>query len=261
MDLRDIRAFIFDLDGCVYTGNSLVPGVAEVLARLRGQGRAVAFLTNNSRESGEELRGKLTRLGIPAAAEEILSGAAAAAPYLLERFGPSPVLTTGSETLRRLLTAAGHRLVPLEAYRDARVVLVGHDFDFDYRRLTALSRAVAGGAAFVAVNLDARLPVEDGEFYPGCAGIVEAVAATAGVRPEVIGKPEPPLFRQTLARLGVEPSQAVMVGDSLFSDIAGARRAGLFAIWLNPDGLPADPQRTPDLAIRSFAELLPLLSR
>jgi HAD superfamily hydrolase (TIGR01450 family) len=259
MDLSAIRAFIFDLDGCVYAGNTLIPGVADVLGRLRAEGRAVRFLTNNSRESGEELLGKLTRLGITAAAEEILSGAGAAAPYLLERFGPSPVLTTGSATLRKLLRDAGHGLVDLEAYREASVVLVGHDFDFDYRRLTALSRAVAGGAAFVAVNLDARLPVEGGEFYPGCAAIVEAVAAAAGVRPEVIGKPESPLFRQALARLGVGPTQAVMVGDSLFSDIAGARRAGLRSIWLAPPDAPADPEPAPDLAIRAFAELLPLL--
>jgi HAD superfamily hydrolase (TIGR01450 family) len=246
---------VFDLDGCVYAGNTLLPGVAAVLARLRSQGRAVSFLTNNSRQSSEELLGKLTRLGIPAAAGEILSGAGAAAPYLLERFGPRRVLTTGSETLQRLLSAAGHTLVPLDAYREAQVVLVGHDFDFDYRRLTALSRAVAAGAAFVAVNLDARLPVEEGEFYPGCAALVEAVASAAGARPQVIGKPEPYLFEMSLSRLGLSPAEAAMVGDSPRSDILGASRAGLRTIWLAPPGLPTGEVRA-DLRIHDFAELL-----
>jgi len=255
MDLTGIRGFLFDLDGCVYAGDSLLPGVAEVLARLRARGRAVAFLTNNSRQSSEELLGKLTRLGIPAAADQILSGAGAAAPYLLERFGPTRVLATGSETLRRMLAAAGHALVPLEEYREARVVLVGHDFEFDYRRLTALSRAVAAGAAFVAVNLDARLPVEGGEFYPGCAALAEAVAAVAGIRPQVIGKPEPYLFGLALSRLGLSPAETAMVGDSPRSDILGATRAGLRTIWLAPPQLPAGEVRA-DLRIRDFAELL-----
>lgn len=259
MNLAEIRAFLFDLDGCVYAGDSLIPGVTAVLERLRSQGRAIGFLTNNSRESGAEIRGKLTRLGIVARAGEILSGADAAGPYLRDRFGASRVLTTGSATLQRLLETAGHTLVSLEAYRDAQVVLLGQDFDFDYGRLTALSRAVAGGAAFVAVNLDDRLPVEGGEFFPGCGALAEAVAAAAGIRPEVIGKPEPPLFRQALARLGIGPDRAVMVGDSLFSDIAGARRAGLRSIWLRPADAAENPQPEPDLTIRSFAQLLPLL--
>lgn len=258
MDLTTVRAFLFDLDGCVFAGSQRLPGVQEVLQRLRTQGRRVFFLTNNSRQSSVELQGKLAGLEVAAAADEILSGAEAAGPYLRERFGPVPVLTTGSETLRGLLRAAGHRLVPLEAYREARVVLLGHDFDFDYGRLTTLARAVAGGAAFVAINLDPVLPVEAGEFFPGCGALAEAVAAASGVRPEVIGKPEPALFRQALDRLGVAPAEGVMVGDSLRSDVAGGQAAGLRTIWLAPPGASPGPV-PPDLVIQGFAELLPRL--
>ena len=75
MDLASLRAFIFDLDGCVYHGNTLLPGVDTVLGALRASGRRVAFLTNNSREGSDELLGKLRRLGIAAAPEEIVSAA------------------------------------------------------------------------------------------------------------------------------------------------------------------------------------------
>ena len=255
MDLRSVHAFIFDLDGCVYIGNTLVPGVQAVLQTLRERGRRILFLTNNSREAGEELQVKLVRLGISARREEILSAVEVAAPFVRDRFGPSRVLAIGAETLRRLLVDAGHCLVPLEAYRDAQVVVVvGHDFDFDYRKLTAATRAVAGGAAFVAVNRDPRLPVEGGEFYPGCGTLVAAVAAAAGVTPEVVGKPTPHIFRAALARLGVPPEGAAMVGDSLISDVQGARAVGLRTIWLAPPGAVAGEVR-PDLTIRSFAEI------
>ncbi|HSB79707.1 MAG TPA: HAD-IIA family hydrolase [Candidatus Methylomirabilis sp.] len=254
MDLRTLRAFIFDLDGCVYTGNTLVPGVQAFLQELRKKERRLLFLTNNSREAGEELQAKLTLLGIAAAREEILSAAEIVGPLVQERFGPSRVLAVGSDTLQRLLREAGHSLLPLEAYRDAQVVVVGHDFEFDYPKLTALCRAVAGGAAFLAVNRDPRLPVEDGEFFPGCGSIVGAVAAAAGVAPEVVGKPMPHIFRAALTRLGVRPQDAVMIGDSLVSDIQGAQGVGLRTIWLAPEG--AGPGEVhPDLTIRSFGEV------
>jgi HAD superfamily hydrolase (TIGR01450 family) len=254
LDLRSLRAFLFDLDGCVYTGSTLVAGVLPFLQAVRERGRRVLFLTNNSRESGEELQAKLARLGVSASRGEILSAVEIVGPLLRERFGPSRVLAVGGETLRRLLREAGHSLVPLEAYPEARVVVVGHDFDFDYHTLTAASRAVASGAAFLTVNLDPRLPVEEGEFYPGCGALAEAVKAAAGVEPEVVGKPMPHIFRVALARLGVAPEEAVMVGDSLTSDVAGAKAVGLRTIWLAPEGaLAVDVQ--PDLTIHAFADV------
>ena len=44
--LRDMRGFVFDLDGCVWTGDVLTPGAAQVLALIRQQGKALCFLTN-----------------------------------------------------------------------------------------------------------------------------------------------------------------------------------------------------------------------
>lgn len=258
MDLRSLRAFVFDLDGCVYHGNTLLPGVDTLLDALRRSGRRVAFLTNNSREGSDELLRKLHRLGIAAAPEEVVSAAEVTGPFVRERFGPSRVLVSGSATLRRLLAAAGHAVLPAEDYRQAQVVVMGHDDAFAYPTLTALSRAVRAGATFVAVNLDPRLPVEAGEFYPGCGAIVEAVAAAAGVRPAVVGKPEPHLFRVALERLGLPSDAAVMVGDSPNSDIRGAQGVGLRTIWIAPPGAEAGDIR-PDLTIRTYAELLPAL--
>ena len=258
MDLNSLRAFLFDLDGCVYTGDTLVPGVQAVIHALREKGRRLLFLTNNSREAGEEIQVKLDRLGVRADREEILSATEIVGPLVRERFGPSRVLAVGSDTLRRLLREAGHSLLALEAYREAQVVVVGHDSDFDYGKLTALSRAVASGAAFLAVNNDPRLPVEEGEFYPGCGSLVEAVAAAAGHRPEVLGKPMPHIFRAALQRLAVRPQEAVMIGDSPTSDIQGAQGVGLKTIWLAPDGA-ASGGAHPDLTIHHFSELLPRL--
>jgi len=132
----------------------------------------------------------------------------------------------------------GHTTVPVDAYKSAQAVVVGNDFDFTYERLTAAARAVAGGAAFITPNLDPRLPVEGDDFLPGCGAIVEAVAAASGQRPLVVGKPEPPLFELALQRMDLPAEDAAMVGDSVDSDIRGARRVGLTTVLFAPKGGP-----------------------
>src|SRR5262249_56612255 len=114
----------------------------------------------------------------------------------------------------------------VDDWRGGRGGGVGNDFAFTYERLTAAAGAVAGGAAFLTPNIDPRLPLEDGDFLPGCGAVVESVATAAGVRPLVVGKPEPPLFELALMRMGVKETEAVMVGDSVDSDVRGARRVG-----------------------------------
>jgi HAD superfamily hydrolase (TIGR01450 family) len=254
--VRELRGFIFDLDGCVWTGEVLVPGVDEVLALLRRQGRGVSFLTNNSRARAQTLRDKLERLGVAAAPGEVLTPLEILSEVIDARWGPAAVLAIGGEELEQALVEGGHTLVPLDRYREARVVVVGNDFTFSYERLTAAARAVAGGAAFVTPNLDPRLPLEEGDFLPGCGAIVEAVAAAANVRPLVVGKPEPPLFELSLVRMGLEPREAAMVGDSVDSDIRGARRVGMTAVLYAPGG---GPDGVAHYIVRSMAQLRRLL--
>jgi len=72
------------------------------------------------------------------------------------------------------------------------------------------------------------------------------------VQPHVVGKPQPPLFRIALARLGCRPEETAMVGDSIESDVGGGRAAGMRTVLYAPDGAPADAA---DVVVRSFAEL------
>jgi len=255
--LAEARGFVFDLDGCVWTGNVLVPGAADVLALLRSQGRGVSFLTNNSRARSQTLQSRLEMLGVQAATHEVLTPLEILGEVITGRCGPSRVLAIGGPELEQAVRDGGHELVPLDRFRDANVVVVGNDFGFTYERLTAAARAVAGGAAFLTPNIDPRLPVEDGDFLPGCGAVVEAVATAAGVRPIVVGKPEPPLFELALKRMGVSENEAVMVGDSVDSDIRGARRIGMTAVLFAPKG---GLDGVAHYMVRSMAQLRRLLT-
>lgn len=249
--LAGLAAFVFDLDGCVWQGERLNPGAAQTLAALHARGRGVAYLTNNSRAIGADVAAKLRRLGVTPS-EPALTPLEILGAVVAERYGPSRVLVIGAPELAAVVAQAGHTVVDVKAWREATVVAVGNDFELTYERLTAASRAAAAGAPLVTPNVDARLPVEDGDFLPGCGAIVAAVAAAAGVTPVVVGKPEPPLFRMALRRLGVAPQAAAMVGDSVVSDVAGARAVGMRTVLYAPAGASADAA---DVVVRSFAEL------
>src|SRR4029453_14248214 len=237
-ELRALRGFVFDLDGCVWTGDVLVPGAAEGRALLREQGRGGSFPPNTPAARSATMQAKLERLGVQAALPEVLTPLEILGEVIDARWGPSRVLVIGTDLLGSTLAESGHTLVPMDRFREAQVVVVGRDPDFTYDRLTSAARAIAGGAPFLTPNLDPRLPLEDGDFLPGCGAVVEAVAAAAGARPIVVGKPEPPLFELALSRMGVTADTAAMVGDSVDSDIRGARRVGMTAILFAPDGGP-----------------------
>ena len=250
--LDALRGFVFDLDGCVWQGERLNPGAAETLAALHRAGRGIAYLTNNSRARGADVAAKLRRLGVTPS-EPALTPLEILGDVVAERYGRSRVLVIGAPELAAVVESAGHTLVEVKAWREATVVAVGNDFDLTYERLTAAARAAAAGAPVVTPNVDPRLPLEDGDFLPGCGAIVAAVCVAAGVRPVVVGKPEPPLFRMALGRLGLSPHEAAMVGDSVESDMAGGRRVGMRTVLYAPeDGAPPGAA---DVVVRSFAEL------
>jgi 4-nitrophenyl phosphatase len=250
--LEGVRGFVFDLDGCIWNGNTLNPGAGEMLTRLVSTGRRVAFLTNNSRATADDILARLHALGV-GEAEHALTPLEIIGTVIAERFGPSRVLVIGAPELAAMVARAGHTLVTVKDYAQATVVAVGNDFDLTYERLTVASRVAAKTGRLVTPNVDPRLPVEDGDFLPGCGALVAAVAAASGVAPIVVGKPEPPLFRIALARMGLTPSEAAMVGDSVPSDILGARGVGMRAVLYAPAGGGTSPEA--DVTIRSFADL------
>jgi HAD superfamily hydrolase (TIGR01450 family) len=254
--LSGLGGFVFDLDGCVWNGEVLNPGARDTLDALARSGRRLAFLSNNSRASGQELQTRLRELGV-SVAEHVLTPLDIIGKVIAERWGPSSVLVIGARELADAIAAAGHAIVDVKDWRAATVVAVGNDYDFTHERLTAAARAAVAGAPLVTPNLDPRLPIEGGDFLPGCGAYVEAVAVTAGVRPVVVGKPEPPLFRMALARLGLLAPAVAMVGDSIPSDIRGARAVGMPTVLYAPRGAPAVSEA--DVTVRSFSELASLV--
>jgi 4-nitrophenyl phosphatase len=258
-----VRGLLIDLDGVVLTGREALPGAASFLAEARRRGLPFLLVTNNSTTSPTHVAERLRSMGIEAEPREILTSAEVAAAYLRATDSAGArVLVIGEDGLREALVGQGLELVEDETAADW--VVAGLDRAFDYRKLKAATRAILGGASFLATNTDALLPVEEGEVQPGAGSIVAAISAATGAEPVVAGKPEPALFRRGLERLGnLAPSEAAMIGDRLDTDVDGGRRAGLRTILVltgvsNADDV-ANAPHPPDAVVPSLAAVGPLL--
>jgi len=70
-----------------------------------------------------------------------------------------------------------------------------------------------------------------------------------------IAKPDPRIFAPALKKIGVEAGEVLYVGDSVTSDMAAARNAGMDFCWLNPGRVPVPAGHTPTFIIAAIKEL------
>lgn len=251
--LSGVRSLMFDLDGCVWFGAELAPGAADLMATLRAREIGVGFLTNTSTHDSEFLAGKLTRLGIPAAREDVLSPIDVLADHPLLRSRP-PTFVIGSAYVK---AAVARSTEVSEDPEVATLVVLARDPELDYNRISDALHVLNRGGALLALNLDARVPVEGGRFLPGNGAIAAALTTASGVEAQAAGKPAPFFFEAALNRFGFAAATTVMVGDNLDSDIAGARSAGIRSVLVGGDHFSAAyPAPVADLELRGVAEVI-----
>ncbi len=218
---------LLDLDGCVWVGEAAVPGSAQALSELRAAGRGLAFVTNDGRRSPEEYVRKLWSLGLQASVEEVVTVGAAIQFALAGRLPGATAYVIGSSAIFRHVAESGHRVVngTDQATRPDVVVVAGHD-DFSYAELRDATQAVLAGAEILAAGRDRTFPAADGQ-WPATGAILAALEYATGRRARIVGKPDALIFQTALDRLG--SGRALMIGDRVESDLAGAAAAGIDA--------------------------------
>jgi HAD superfamily hydrolase (TIGR01450 family) len=221
--------YAFDLDGTVYLGDDALPGAVQCIGRLRESGTPVVFVTNKPLEMATEYAAKLTRLGIPATEDDVVTAVDSLLHYLSVNHADARVLTVAEPAVVDALRKAGFSLTADPA--SASLVVVSFDRTFDYSKLNAAYRAVRlHGAALVATNPDPYCPTPDGGL-PDCAAMLAAVEASTGARAEAVtGKPSQFMADAVLGRLGVAGGAVALVGDRLTTDMAMADAAGMVGV-------------------------------
>lgn len=224
----EVEVLFLDLDGCVWFGERLAEHAAITVGRLRECGKRVVFLSNVSSATREDIAAKLTRLGITASASDVQVplGLLPKHPFL-----STPETRVLALCATRVADALREMGLPLVGEpEEADVVVVGRDTEMRYGDLAAATQALNLGARLLALNLDSRVPLENGVIAPGAGAIVAALVEATGAKVEVVGKPSDFFFRAALEDFGVSAAKAAMVGDNLDSDIVGGQRVGLWTV-------------------------------
>jgi 4-nitrophenyl phosphatase len=226
--LKDKQLFLFDLDGVFYKGKEsrVKIGGTKAVEAIRSRGKKLFVLTNNSTDSAATVHSRLVGFDIPVKKGEVLTSGLLTAEYLRDRYGRVTYFLVGEEGLDSEMKRHGHRRTEGER---ADFVVVGLDRGVTYDKLDKAARIARGGATIVATHISRLYAYKTGPAM-ATGPLVKAIEYASSKRATVIGKPSTLMFKIALKRAECAGSHAVMVGDQVDTDIAGATRAGVDSI-------------------------------
>ncbi|XP_068636601.1 phosphoglycolate phosphatase 2-like isoform X2 [Aristolochia californica] len=244
--LDSTEAFLFDCDGVIWKGETLIEGVPETLKMLRSRGKKIVFVTNNSTKSRRQYAKKFQTLGLSVSEEEIFCSSFAAAMYLKSKNFPpeKKVYVIGEEGILEELELAGFtglggpddankgvQLKPkflFEHDKNVGAVVVGLDQYINYYKLQYGTLCIREnpGCLFIATNRDAVGHMTDLQEWPGAGCMVAAICGSTQKEPIVVGKPSTFMMEFLLERFQIDTSKMCMVGDRLDTDIMFGQNAG-----------------------------------
>ena len=220
--LRQKKGFICDMDGVIYHGNRLLPGVKEFVEWLQNENKQFLFLTNASHRSPRELQQKLLRMGLDISEDHFYTSALATAKFLENQAPGCSAYVIGEHGLYNALYDAGITINDV----DPDFVVVGETDNYGYDHIMKAMNLISKGARLIATNYDITGPVENG-IAPACRAFVAPIEAATGKTAYYIGKPNPLMMRTGIQLLGVHSSEAVMIGDRMDTDIIAGIESGL----------------------------------
>ncbi len=262
--LRSAKGFVFDMDGVIYVGSRLLPGVSDLFDSLRLKDVPFVLGTNNSTATQKDFVERLAAMGVKVEADQIQTSTTVTREVLQndpDIAEDAMVLCVGQPSIPSILQQGTRfRILAEDADpKEATVVVAGLDFDFTYQRMARAVEAIENGAKFVATNADDRLPTETG-YQPGAGACIAGITVASRVTPLVVGKPEPLMMTKAAEHMGLAPADVVMVGDRLDTDILSAQRAGMMTALvltgLTSREMLTDSEILPDFV---FADLPALL--
>ena len=225
-DLRALKGLIIDMDGVLWHGDHLLPGLPEFFASLNQHHIKFMLATNNNTQRPEGFVAKAAKFGVEVAPDQVITASVATVHYLRLKYRPgSRIYVVGETALKSLITEAG--FIVTDADVDAVVVTL--DRQLTYEMLKQATLLIRAGAEFIAPNLDPSYPTPEG-IVPGGGAVVSAVATASDRQPLVIGKPESWMFQICMERMQTQAFETASLGDRLSTDIAGGQRLGLKTI-------------------------------
>ena len=220
--LRSKKGFLCDMDGVIYKGNQLLPGVREFVAWLYQENKQFLFLTNGSGKTPRELQQKLARMGLEVAEKHFYTSALATAKFLSHQSPGCSAYVIGEPGLFNALHDANITFNDV----DPDYVVIGETINYNYSLICRAMNHVLNGAKLIGTNTDLTGPSESG-IIPACRALVAPVEITTGKSAYYVGKPNPLMMRTGLQILGIHSGETAMIGDRMDTDIIAGIESGL----------------------------------
>lgn len=263
------RGVMFDLDGTLILsdrdlgGYRLLPHAIYTLNELDKRGIPFVAMTNGSAFPANVQAGKLAALGLPIDASRLMTPNTVAAKVFADR-GHQRVLVLGTAGVREALegesvnTSAPDECGPFDA------VYVAWHPDCTMPDIHAACEAVVAGARLYSASDVPFFATQSGRAFGYSCAIGGAIARVTGVEPEVTGKPSRHALDAVAARLGIAPSEVLVVGDDPRVETEMARSGGAVGVGVTTgttsraEWAAQPPERAAHHVIDSLAELLGL---
>lgn len=220
--LRSKKGFLCDMDGVIYKGNQLLPGVREFVEWLYQENKQFLFLTNGSGKTPRELQQKLARMGLEVAENHFYTSALATAKFLSHQSPGCSAYVIGEPGLFNALHDANITFNDV----DPDYVVIGETINYNYSLICRAMNHVLNGAKLIGTNTDLTGPSESG-IIPACRALVAPVEITTGKSAYYVGKPNPLMMRTGLQILGIHSGETAMIGDRMDTDIIAGIESGL----------------------------------
>ena len=225
IDFSSKKGFICDMDGVIYHGNRLLPGVTEFIDWLHKEDKKFLFLTNNSGYTPRELQQRLARMGLDVSEDHFYTSALATAEILKKQKPECSVYAIGEAGLFKALYDAGVTMNDV----NPDYVVIGEAKSYTLDTLIKATNLVVAGAKLIGANSDISGPIENG-IMPACRALVAPIELATGKQAYFCGKPNPLMMRTGLNILGLHSGECVMVGDRMDTDVVSGMESGMSTI-------------------------------
>lgn len=259
-----LRGAIVDLDGTVYRGGELLDGTREGIEALRSAGLNLFFLSNNPIKDGDQYVRRLRNMGLDVEDGEAYSAGVVTTEYLVENHSTDEIFLIGHDGLRDQFLNAN--LSVTDDPDAAEVVIASWTPEFDFADMQDALDASDGEIAFYGTDPDRTMPLKKDSLAPGSGAIIGSVAAAMGMEPEkILGKPSDAALQAALDRLQVDPSECLIVGDRLDTDLRMGSDAGMTTVLVltgvsdREDIVDSDVD--PDYVIENLGEIQTVLDQ
>ena len=254
--MHDI-GILFDLDGVIYQGDSLISGAKESINLLRQNNIPCRFITNTTRMTKKNLATKLQAMGLTLEVNEVFAAPHAAVEYCKNmKYTTIDLVVPDNEIEEDFID------FDLHAENPQAIVLGDMGNLFTYDLLNVLFKKILNGAEIVAMHKN-KYWHSGNDLTLALGAFVAALEFATEKEAVVIGKPNPHLFQLAVKPWGLSFQSIYMVGDDIGGDIGGANNVGMQSILVKTGKYREESLKrseiTPDFIINSVADLPELL--